>query len=120
MADQRFYDQVAGEIAAQHLDKGLWVRAFSEAQGDEAKAKAAYIGLRVKQLEELQREECERRKAEERAEKAARASSAKHRPAQTRQPVVGLNREALFYLLTLFGGLWILGWAMIYVAKWLF
>jgi hypothetical protein len=55
MAEQRFYDQVAREIASQQLDRGLWVRAFSEMRGDEAKAKAAYIALRVAQLEAEQR-----------------------------------------------------------------
>jgi hypothetical protein len=55
MAEQKFYDQVAREIASQQLDKGLWVRAFSEMHGDEAKARAAYIALRVAQLEAEQR-----------------------------------------------------------------
>ena len=50
MADQRFYDQVAREIASQQLDKGLWVRAFSDTGGNESKAQAAYIALRVRLL----------------------------------------------------------------------
>ena len=63
MADQRFYDQVAREIASQQLDKGLWVRAFSDTGGNESKAQAAYIALRVRLL-----------KAQEQAEQEAAAA----------------------------------------------
>jgi hypothetical protein len=48
--DQKFYDTVAGEIRSRFVVDGLWVRAFSDADGDEAKAKAVYITRRVEQL----------------------------------------------------------------------
>jgi Flp pilus assembly protein TadB len=48
--DQKFYDIVAGEIRSRFVVDGLWVRAFSDADGDEAKAKAVYITRRVEQL----------------------------------------------------------------------
>ena len=126
MAGQRFYDQVAREIATQQLDKGLWVRAFSETHGDETKAKAAYIGLRVKQLEAEERDVKEKRKAEqkaeqvrreaqERAEKAAKSTTAMHQPARARET---LNSEAVFYLLTIVGGLWILGYVVVWIVCW--
>jgi len=48
--DQKLYDIVAGEIRSRFVVDGLWVRAFSDADGDEAKAKAIYIKRRVEQL----------------------------------------------------------------------
>lgn len=48
--DQKFYDIVAGEIRSRFVVDGLWVRVFSDADGDEAKAKAVYITRRVEQL----------------------------------------------------------------------
>ena len=49
-SDQRFYDLIAEEFRARRLVDGLWIRAFSEAAGDESKARALYIGYRVEQL----------------------------------------------------------------------
>ena len=48
--DQTFYDIVAEELRSRFIVDGLWVRAFSDAGGDEAKAKAIYIAYRVEQL----------------------------------------------------------------------
>jgi hypothetical protein len=50
MNDDAFYDQVAEEIETGNLVRGVWVRAFSEADGDENRAKAIYIKLRVTKL----------------------------------------------------------------------
>ena len=75
MVNQKFYDQVAQEIAAQQLDSGLWVRAFSEALGDEGRAKAVYISLRVARLEA---DEAQRRAAAA-AEQEQRARAEKER-----------------------------------------
>jgi DNA anti-recombination protein RmuC len=51
MTEQEFFDQVAGEIERKQLDNGLWVRAFSLALGDDSKARAIYIALRVERLQ---------------------------------------------------------------------
>jgi uncharacterized membrane protein YdbT with pleckstrin-like domain len=48
--DQRFYDIVADEIRSRVVVDGVWVRSFSEAAGDETKARAIYIAYRVDQL----------------------------------------------------------------------
>ena len=48
--DQTFYDIVAEELRSRFIVDGLWVRAFSDAGGDEARAKAIYISHRVEQL----------------------------------------------------------------------
>ncbi len=50
MTEQKYFDQVAHEIAAHQLDQGLWARAFSEAMGEENRARAIYISLRAEQI----------------------------------------------------------------------
>jgi hypothetical protein len=50
MTEQKYFDQVAHEIATHQLDQGLWARAFSEAMGEEKRAKAIYISLRAEQI----------------------------------------------------------------------
>jgi hypothetical protein len=50
MDETRFYDQVAAEIDRRVLDRGLWTRAYAEADGDHARAEARYIQYRVAQL----------------------------------------------------------------------
>jgi uncharacterized RDD family membrane protein YckC len=47
--DDSFYDEVAKELEANKLIPGVWTRAFAEADGDENRAKAIYIKLRVLQ-----------------------------------------------------------------------
>ena len=53
-ADQRYYDQVAAELARQDLQPGLWARALAEAGANDARAQAFYIRLRVAQLRQEQ------------------------------------------------------------------
>ena len=43
------YTTVADEIESKNVDRGVWARAFAEANGDADKTKAAYIRLRVNQ-----------------------------------------------------------------------
>ena len=45
-----FYELVSNEIQSGIKDEGVWAKAFSEAAGDEQKAKAKYIELRVERL----------------------------------------------------------------------
>lgn len=49
--DQRFYDQVATELAAGHRQPGLWTRAIAESDGHDARCQALYIRLRVAELQ---------------------------------------------------------------------
>lgn len=51
--EQRYYDQVATEMAANRLRVGLWTRALAESEGDDARCKAIYIRLRVAELRAL-------------------------------------------------------------------
>ena len=78
MDEQAFYNQVAHEIERKQLDNGLWVRAFALALGDDSKARAIYIALRVErlQLEQVAKAEAARqaeaaRTERQRAEAAA-------------------------------------------------
>lgn len=50
MNDDAFYDEVAKELETDNLVPGVWTRAFAEADGDENRAKATYIKVRVGQL----------------------------------------------------------------------
>ena len=56
MNDDAFYDEVAKEIETNNLVPGVWTRAFAEADGDENRAKAIYIKLRVAKLLDAERQ----------------------------------------------------------------
>ena len=45
-----FYEQVSRDIQSGRKDEGVWAKAFSEAMGDEQKAKAIYIKLMAERL----------------------------------------------------------------------
>lgn len=48
--DEAYFEMAGEEVARGTLRKGLWVQAMSEAMGDEAKAGAIYIRLRVQAM----------------------------------------------------------------------
>ncbi len=48
--DEQLWAAALAELEQQRRRPGLWARAFSEAMGDEAKASAIYLALRVRQL----------------------------------------------------------------------
>jgi hypothetical protein len=54
--DQHFYDIAGVELQTGSFVPGLWTRAFAEADGEDNRAQAAYIKLRVAQLSALDRE----------------------------------------------------------------
>ena len=47
LAEEHLYELAAEEIAANNIRPGLWAKAIAEADGDDAKAKARYVKLRV-------------------------------------------------------------------------
>jgi hypothetical protein len=51
-ARQKYYDAVADELTRGELIPGLWARAMAETGTDDARARAAYIRLRVVRVEE--------------------------------------------------------------------
>ena len=50
LAEEHLFQLAAEEIAADNIRPGLWAKAISEADGDDAKAKARYIKLRVEMM----------------------------------------------------------------------
>jgi hypothetical protein len=50
ISEEALYEEVSKEIEVKNLVPGLWTKAFAEADGDENRAKAIYIKLRVAQL----------------------------------------------------------------------
>lgn len=52
MTDQQLYDKAAAEFRNNTMDTGLWARAMSEVDGDEAQAREVYIALRAERLAE--------------------------------------------------------------------
>lgn len=51
--DESFFLQVARELSNNQKDEGLWLKAYALENGDDAKAKAHYVRLRVEKLKEL-------------------------------------------------------------------
>ena len=49
-AEDRFYDSVAKEISAGHIDKATWTRAFAHSGGDQEATKAHYCRYRAEHL----------------------------------------------------------------------
>jgi hypothetical protein len=56
--DEVLYERVSREMADGDIKEGMWTKAYANAMGDEGKAKALYIRMRVEQLarEEAQKE----------------------------------------------------------------
>lgn len=48
--DEDYYELASKEIRSGNIREGLWAKAWSQAQGDENKAQAAYIKLRVEAM----------------------------------------------------------------------
>ncbi len=46
MNEEEIYELISEEIDSSAMKKGLWTKAFSEADGDEKKAKSLYIKYR--------------------------------------------------------------------------
>lgn len=51
--DDHFWEQAANEIDNNQKKSGLWAKCFAESNGDEAKAKAAYLKTRFLQLKDI-------------------------------------------------------------------
>lgn len=64
MKNNDLYQRAWHELESGGFDKALWARAFAEADGDENKAKAAYIRFRVAALTNEAREKAQQKAAE--------------------------------------------------------
>ena len=92
------------EVAANELQEGtersgLMARAFSDANGDESEARAGYLRLRVRQLQE----EHERTVEQDRQIKADQKLRADQKAQQAREPPAldGLGKALMFVVLVL-------------------
>jgi hypothetical protein len=47
LRDLPFYDIVADEIAHNQLDRGLWLKALAQCEGDERRTRALYVRWRT-------------------------------------------------------------------------
>lgn len=50
--EEALYEAVSKEIGAGNIKEGLWTKALSESEGDESKASALYIRLRVQAMKD--------------------------------------------------------------------
>ncbi|MDB9885163.1 hypothetical protein OAC94_00985 [Gammaproteobacteria bacterium] len=51
-AENSLYEKAASDIEANIIDKGLWTKAFAEADGNEIRQKALYIKMIVRQYKD--------------------------------------------------------------------
>jgi len=50
LSEEALYTQAASELSRKQIRPGLWAKAFAESGGDEQKARARYIDLRVESI----------------------------------------------------------------------
>jgi hypothetical protein len=87
--DGKLYDEIALELKEKPMIPGLWTKAFSEAGGDDAKARALYIKYRVAQLTESCQQQLEQNRA---AVKAAKKQQYAEMEAARRQKLAPFHR----------------------------
>jgi hypothetical protein len=78
--DEHLYAKVAEELESGTMDKGIWTKALSQNEFDEAKAKADYVEIRVAQMKEAL--------AEQEREEAAEAAALEEREQEAREEAV--------------------------------
>ena len=77
MDDEAFYAEVARELRDAPAIPGLWAKCFAESNGDEPKAKAMYLRLRVDQ-NKRRVQELEAQRAAQLAEVQRQAQQARY------------------------------------------
>jgi len=86
LAEDWVYEKVAEEIERNELRKGLWLKASADAMGDERKARAIYVRLRVQQfVDELNLKSRVEESAKQAAQKAYEESAEKARIDEARR-----------------------------------
>lgn len=51
--DEKLWEEALAELNSPNKNEGLWAKCFSEANGDEAKARAQYLSLKVAKLKQV-------------------------------------------------------------------
>ena len=80
--EEQFWSAALGEVEGPSRRPGLWARSFSEAEGDEARAKAKYLAYRASELEREHRGS-EDRRAQDEAQPAQRRLEALERQSES-------------------------------------
>jgi len=105
-SEERLYAQVVKEIEAGQRRDGLWAKALTLSNGDENRAKAEYIKLRVQSLlddqllhalreaDKQQKERATKKEERERAEAAKAADSKKRAEENRRKAAEAKAKEA--------------------------
>jgi Fe2+ transport system protein B len=83
--EEKFYEIAAQELATKQVAVGLMAKAYSECDGDEKKASARYIKLRVEQL----KQELYAQRKNEEAIKQALTKQAQHEERKRLREEVG-------------------------------
>ena len=93
LEDQQFYDMVASELARGERSDGLWLKALSESNGDDHKAKAKYIKFRVQSLkDEIELSTFQKHQEEE--QERARQQAKKNEAKQFDEVTIAINKLA--------------------------
>ena len=93
MNEDEIYEQISAEIKSGNTKKGLWTKAFSEAEGDENKAKAVYIKYRFDQMNDVQPQVEEKVKIEEKKAVTNRNCFFCGKPNSNLVMIIGENKE---------------------------
>ena len=113
LAEEKIYEKVYEEVASGVKREGLWFKALSESDGEETKAKALYVKLRVRSLidelivtEEIQQNTHEIEQAQ--TKETARYNKKMLRAASRQATLDGI-RTGMGWLCIIFGSIGLLG-----------
>ena len=109
LAEEQLYEFAAEEIAANNIRPGLWAKATAETDGDEAKAKARYIKLRVETMKaEADLGQFVREEAKKAQDHASKAKAKEVKPTGPPEDDAPISEVAwLFLALLVMGGLFV-------------
>ena len=113
LAEEKIYEKVYEEVASGVRREGIWFKALSESDGEETKAKALYVKLRVRSLidelivtEKIQQNTHEIEQAQ--TKETARYNKKMLRAASRQATFDGI-RTGIAWLLIIFGSIGLLG-----------
>ena len=102
-AENSLYEKAANDIENEIIDKGIWTKAFAQANGDEVKQKAIYIELIVQhyknqieageELNNILATEEEKRKKREARQAAEAAEYVRKRPKKDSEKAEEIRKD---------------------------
>ena len=124
LAEEKIYEKVYEEVASGVKREGLWFKALSESDGEETKAKALYVKLRVRSLidelivtEKIQQNTHEIEQAQ--TKETARYNKKMLRAASRQDTLDGI-RSGMGWFCIIFGSIGLLGWLLYLISYSLF